>query len=772
MLFEKLSLAAHREPRGEKVVIPTSWGVITREAAWPPRTAQRCTQTPDGNMWLLGGHGVRPLGISGPAGLPANKSKQEEDGKSKAYNPISSYQHRHVELDGRMVPLRALDYGRLPDVWLSPDQGRTWKLGGFGPFGARSYFGVGTSASGTVFVFGGVEQIDGSSSLHRNDVWSTTDGSNWQQLPFAAWSPRASFATVDLPKGVTRGEGKYIQAPDGSILLCGGRLADGNLLNSVWQGFIRKDDIEWIELADAPWSPRSDAVATYGLGSVWILGGRSERGYMGDVWRSPGGGRWLQQEYSAPWKGSVGMTALFLPIIQDSSGAKTDTLVVIGGYGTLLGGEGRRPDDVVTSAWALTDQATGQWSVVGSLPEYTPRAHQCILPASRASTSSPANDGHVIMFGGLTKEGYYSNDIWSMEVRATDKSSIPPPDRSTYDRRQLAEEREKSEAAAAAAPSMEDTPTTSLLVPMFIVLFGLQVAAVSFGAGVYQMTVNSRWAQGGAALALAVGITGPLAVYTNDVLTSLPTAFPTTESTTSKVNSADLASKAAEKFERSLAAQSHSLQIAMSVQAGDRHKAGGYNAWGGPNDMGFAGGSPVDTNMPVYCRTPVCSRDPSCAWDPQAGMNATRGTMCCNDLLYLMLEDLTAWFDSRDIPYYLMYGTLLGAVRDHDILPHTRDVDVVVPKEYWHHIQNSLSQHKFAAGRAYNFGIDPWEDKVGRICADYADFPGASLFGGDDFMGEGKVEYHFDVYAADWWQVEELTLEDCVEPLGMTTYTF
>ena len=61
--------------------------------------------------------------------------------------------------------------------------------------------------------------------------------------------------------------------------------------------------------------------------------------------------------------------------------------------------------------------------------------------------------------------------------------------------------------------------------------------------------------------------------------------------------------------------------------------------------------------------------------------------MCCNDLLFLMLEDLTAWFHENEIPYYLMYGTLLGAVRDKDILAHTRDIDVVVPKKHWKDFQ-------------------------------------------------------------------------------------
>ena len=40
--------------------------------------------------------------------------------------------------------------------------------------------------------------------------------------------------------------------------------------------------------------------------------------------------------------------------------------------------------------------------------------------------------------------------------------------------------------------------------------------------------------------------------------------------------------------------------------------------------------------------------------------------------------------DKLNIPYFLIYGTLLGAVRKpHDIIPHTQDMDLVVDRRYW-----------------------------------------------------------------------------------------
>ena len=60
----------------------------------------------------------------------------------------------------------------------------------------------------------------------------------------------------------------------------------------------------------------------------------------------------------------------------------------------------------------------------------------------------------------------------------------------------------------------------------------------------------------------------------------------------------------------------------------------------------------------------------------------TRG-LCCSDLLFLILTDIVGFLETKGIPYVVMYGTLLGGVRDRDLLPWTADVDLVVAREYW-----------------------------------------------------------------------------------------
>jgi lipopolysaccharide cholinephosphotransferase len=45
-----------------------------------------------------------------------------------------------------------------------------------------------------------------------------------------------------------------------------------------------------------------------------------------------------------------------------------------------------------------------------------------------------------------------------------------------------------------------------------------------------------------------------------------------------------------------------------------------------------------------------------------------------------ILKTLTDYLDAHDLRYYLAYGTLLGAVRHHDIIPWDYDIDILIPR--------------------------------------------------------------------------------------------
>lgn len=53
---------------------------------------------------------------------------------------------------------------------------------------------------------------------------------------------------------------------------------------------------------------------------------------------------------------------------------------------------------------------------------------------------------------------------------------------------------------------------------------------------------------------------------------------------------------------------------------------------------------------------------------------------CCADTLFSLLTGTKKLLEAHNIPYFIWAGTLLGAMRDHDIIPYTEDVDIAIHK--------------------------------------------------------------------------------------------
>eukprot|EP00971_Amphidinium_carterae_P296141 5882331-Amphidinium_carterae.1 len=213
----------------------------------------------------------------------------------------------------------------------------------------------------------------------------------------------------------------------------------------------------------------------------------------------------------------------------------------------------------------------------------------------------------------------------------------------------------------------------------------------------------------------------------------------------------------------------------------------GYESMGGGLFGGSAAASPGSTaskdtaatakerelaNLPttryLSCRTPRCDRNATtCKHGVPRSLASPYG--CCSDYMLIMLRDVTSWLGQRNIPYFITYGTLLGALREGDVLPYTQDIDIVVDRSHWVELQRGLEGTEFFGGRRYLFGVDQWESKVSRICADWDGFAPSVIGGQENDRLSRSADFHLDVYASDWWQITDLHLVDCVEPLGMTT---
>jgi hypothetical protein len=126
-----------------------------------------------------------------------------------------------------------------------------------------------------------------------NQVWSSTDGLNWQsETSNAAWSPRIASAVVEFK---------------GKIWLLGGTenyyFGDENSLkNDVW---FSSDGKEWeLATSNAGWAPRAYHQAAVLNGKMYIFGGGNYvPDYLAynDVWSSQDGVHWEKVTDKAPW---------------------------------------------------------------------------------------------------------------------------------------------------------------------------------------------------------------------------------------------------------------------------------------------------------------------------------------------------------------------------------------------------------------------------------------------------------------------------------------
>lgn len=140
------------------------------------------------------------------------------------------------------------------------------------------------------------------------------------------------------------------------------------------------------------------------------------------------------------------------------------------------------------------------------------------------------------------------------------------------------------------------------------------------------------------------------------------------------------------------------------------------------------------------CRSPPCSRDmESCKYNDN----------CCADRMFEMLSDFSDFLNARNVTHFVVAGTLLGAVRDKDIIPSTADLDVVIPRDGW----NRAKEINYIKGRkrSYYFMQDPAEHHCGRLCAVWEGLPvnhdsfTKSFEWQTDELG-ADIQYYMDIY--------------------------
>jgi hypothetical protein len=114
----------------------------------------------------------------------------------------------------------------LSDVWSSSD-GAIWELAiEEAPFGKRNFHQA-MAFKDKLWVIGGIDEDENGNAQFKNDVWSSTDGINWElEIENALFSPRGFHKALIF---------------DNKIWVIGGG-GDTGSVNDIWYS---EDGMEW-----------------------------------------------------------------------------------------------------------------------------------------------------------------------------------------------------------------------------------------------------------------------------------------------------------------------------------------------------------------------------------------------------------------------------------------------------------------------------------------------------------------------------------------------
>ncbi|MGE0757357.1 MAG: hypothetical protein AB7O38_10065 [Pirellulaceae bacterium] len=269
------------------------WTKVTDQAGWQPRDSQAEVAFDD-RLWILGGW------FNSYAAPPRDVWSTKDGRNWEQVTANAPWQHSDFAMslvhDGRMWMMGGWFNGRLPghsasnQVWSSRD-GREWQqVTAQAAWSPRMAAGT-VVFRGQMWLLGGTENYYfGDAASLKNDVWVSRDGREWKQVTeHAGWSPRAYHQAVVLNDRIyVMGGGNYVP--------------EYHALNDVWSS---ADGVTWIQETDAaPWSPRLWFSAAVYRQRLWVLGGWSNNPARnwGDVWYSADGRAWQPYETKPAWK--------------------------------------------------------------------------------------------------------------------------------------------------------------------------------------------------------------------------------------------------------------------------------------------------------------------------------------------------------------------------------------------------------------------------------------------------------------------------------------
>lgn len=249
-----------------------TWTLVLPQAPWEGRhTAGYAVH--HGRMWIVGGDcnqgHYQPDVWSSADGVNWELVCASAPWGQRALHYTVAFAGKLWVMGGQTMPGFVRDgpsEAFYNDVWCSED-GATWTcVTQHAPWEPRGMIGGSAVKDGRIWLMGGGTYDTPTTPTRRfyNDVWSTSDGVNWQcHTRTAPWAPRQYHEVAVF---------------DGRLWILEGYDGKGNR-NDVW---CSTDGADWQELPHTPWLPRHAAGVAVHADALWVVAGNN---MTPDAWR-------------------------------------------------------------------------------------------------------------------------------------------------------------------------------------------------------------------------------------------------------------------------------------------------------------------------------------------------------------------------------------------------------------------------------------------------------------------------------------------------------
>ncbi len=248
-----------------------TWKQVAAEAPWQ-HSDLPASLVFRRKMWMMGGRRLPGTECSNQVWSSGDGQNWELENASPPWSARLSpgfvvFKNRMWLMGGTSDFYNNNDTTMMNDVWSSSD-GKKWRLETGAAAWAKRAHGQAVVFKGKIWMLGGGSRAPKASP--RNDVWSSSDGKNWELVTESAeWAPRLWFSAVVYREHLW--------------VLGGWSEKDGNY-GDVWY---TSDGKHWKQLKSGTiWSKRHEHAAFVFKDRIWVAGGAAEPNYKLDseVW--------------------------------------------------------------------------------------------------------------------------------------------------------------------------------------------------------------------------------------------------------------------------------------------------------------------------------------------------------------------------------------------------------------------------------------------------------------------------------------------------------